>query len=347
MGEVVRYNRRIDMFSIIIPVYNCERIIQKSISSIISQSFESWELILVDDGSKDNSGLICDKFSAQDSRIKTCHINNGGPARARNEGLELAKGQYILFVDADDFLEKDTLQKLYNIIENNKPELVIFSYYNDCIMNGTVQNNFVRRLKTGTCQSNQEFKQVYMDLDSRYMTYPVWNKVYSRQLINDCQAFFPEDVHLAEDFVFNMRVYTAVQKVIMIDEPLYHYVFQASNSITQQFRKGKLKEFKKVYRSAESQLGEWLPEALNGVKNMFLHEINIYVNNMFNKNTELTYQERKKYVKDMVCDKEIHASIKGVCANSKRHQIVKIMMKYKMVNLFLLVGRISRIGKEY
>ena len=106
-----------ELISIIVPVYNVEKYVEKCINSIINQTYKNLQIILVDDGSKDNSGKICDEFKLKDNRIEVIHKNNGGLSDARNAGLKLAKGDYIGFVDSDDYIEADMYETLYNLIK--------------------------------------------------------------------------------------------------------------------------------------------------------------------------------------------------------------------------------------
>ena len=106
--------------SIIVPVYNVEEYITECIDSILAQTYKDWELILVDDGSTDNSGKICEEYALKDSRIKVIHKENGGLSSARNSGLDIAKGEYITFIDGDDFISPDTIEENINILESQK-----------------------------------------------------------------------------------------------------------------------------------------------------------------------------------------------------------------------------------
>ena len=105
--------------SIIIPVYNVEKYLSKCLDSIINQSFKNFELLLIDDGSSDNSGKICDEYAMNDKRIKVIHKKNEGVSRARNIGIDLSKGRYIMFCDSDDFVKRDWCKKLYDLQKNN------------------------------------------------------------------------------------------------------------------------------------------------------------------------------------------------------------------------------------
>lgn len=117
------------LISIIIPVYNVERYLRECIDSIIAQTYKNLEIILVDDGSSDKSGEICDEYSKKDSRIKVIYKKNGGLSDARNVALDIAKGDYIGFIDSDDYIEKDMFQILYNLAEEYNAEISSISFY--------------------------------------------------------------------------------------------------------------------------------------------------------------------------------------------------------------------------
>lgn len=117
------------LISIIVPVYNVEKYLKECIDSVISQTYKNLEIILVDDGSTDKSGEICDEYSKKDSRIKVIHKENGGLSDARNVALDIAKGEYIGFVDSDDYVEKDMFETLYKLAEEHNTEISSISFY--------------------------------------------------------------------------------------------------------------------------------------------------------------------------------------------------------------------------
>ena len=118
----------IDKVSIIVPVYNIENYIRVCVESILAQTYESFELILVDDGSKDNSGILCDEYAAIDSRVKVIHKENGGVSSARNTGLQQAKGKWIMYVDGDDWIEPDMIESLIEAAKATEADLVFGDY---------------------------------------------------------------------------------------------------------------------------------------------------------------------------------------------------------------------------
>lgn len=198
--------------SIIVPVYNVEKYLVQCIDSILMQSFLDFELILVDDGSTDTSGLICDEYARKDSRIRVFHKNNGGVSSARNIGLINAKGDWILFLDADDWLENNALSTIINNT-NNEVSLIQFNVY--------VVNGSNRRL-----HNNGDGQRFFQSLDSyyRYSRPELWNYCFKYEIISKLNLRFNENLNYAEDQVF---VYTYLNysdiKVKYIPAALYNY----------------------------------------------------------------------------------------------------------------------------
>ncbi len=332
------------MYSIIIPVYNCGQYLDNSIRSVLQQSDSDWELIVVDDGSTDDSGVKCNQYSLQDQRIKVIHSENNGPAAARNIGLEYASGDYILFLDADDMLEPTTIEYLKKSVSLHQPDLVIYSYVNDTFYQGRRLESVERKNSLKVCTSNDEFKEIYMDLDHNYMTYPVWNKLYKKEFINKIEARFPEGINVAEDFVFNLAIYPEAKKVVLLDRCLYHYILRDKGSMSQTFHRERIEQFKKVYKTADNILEQWLPEAKNGLDNMFIYEVSAYINKMFNENTNLKNSERKKIIRKLVNDPTIKNCVIQVKCIGFRNRIIKFLLKYKLTNLLWMTGKLSRIN---
>lgn len=328
------------LFSIVMPIYNGEKVITDSLNSILEQEYTDWELIIVDDGSTDNSASICDKLAQRDQRITVVHTPNNGPAQARNIGLEKSQGEYVLFIDADDYIEKITLKYIKKVIDEQNPELIIYNYFN-----GNDEEKNVRKIEKMYCRSNQEFKEIFQELDNKFMTYPVWNKAYKREYIEKVEAKFPMGINVAEDFVFNTFIYRHVQTVSVINDPLYHYVYRKGESISQKFDLNKMEYALKVYDRVITFYNEWLPQMKNSARNMLIYDVSVYINNMFNRGVILSRKEKKKLIDDILCREQIQECINHVECNGKRNKIIIFLLKHKMKRSLLLIGRISRIGK--
>ncbi|MGH0429621.1 glycosyltransferase family 2 protein [Bacillus hominis] len=200
--------------SIIVPVYKVEQYIHKCIDSILMQTFEDFELILVDDGSPDTCGEICDRYADKDIRIKVIHKENGGVSSARNAGLEIAKGDYIGFVDSDDWIEPDMYELLYGMCAEHRCDVAICSsqiYYSNKIVISSNHPFIIH-------DRNTAMKTM---LEGKLYDEVVWTKLFKRNLLEDIK--FPVGMSY-EDTAFTYKVIHKCKKVCFIGEPKYHYI---------------------------------------------------------------------------------------------------------------------------
>lgn len=207
------------MISVIVPVYNAEKYLTKCIDSILAQSFENFELILVDDGSKDGSGAICDKYAARDSRVKVLHKKNGGVSAARESGIAQSKGEYIAFIDADDYIAEDYLKVLYqNIIKYNADISCC-----DCleIVNGAETNHFRCVLENRIIENKAEYVQDYILNTKELYGYVVWAKLIRKELIEG-QAF--KRIRFGEDTVYMMNLFEKANITVLNNYKGYYYI---------------------------------------------------------------------------------------------------------------------------
>lgn len=204
-----------ELISIIVPVYKVEPYIKRCVQSIIEQSYKNIEIILVDDGSPDKSGEICDEFSKKDERIKVIHKTNGGLSDARNAGLKIAKGEYIGFVDSDDYIENDMFECLYKLCTENKAQISIVSYYE--YYNGKLIS--VRKNdKLEKFNKTEAIKELL--IDSKIQSY-AWNKLFKRELFDG--IIFPTNKNF-EDIATTLLLFEKAEKVVLLEEPKYHYL---------------------------------------------------------------------------------------------------------------------------
>jgi len=208
------------MLSIIIPVYNAEKYLAQCIDSVISQSCKDWEMILVDDGSTDVSGIICDEYSNKDQRIKVIHKENGGVSSARNVGLEKATGEWVSFVDADDWIEQNYVDTLSSL--ENDADIVFFSM-NFRYSNGEVMT---KKPKKRFAERRVEVEKLICDLkygviDDVFGWAVV--KFFKRSIIEEHNIRFDENIKLREDEVFAMDYCRYVNSIQVIDKVLYNY----------------------------------------------------------------------------------------------------------------------------
>lgn len=237
--------------SIVVPVYNMERYLHQCIESIISQTFEDWECILVDDGSTDSSGNICDDYSKRDSRFKVIHRKNGGLSAARNSALKLVKGEYTGFIDSDDWVEPTYLQRLYELITDNGCDMVQVGYIDEYVGFSRPQHLVHSPLSL----SRQEIARKLL-LDHELPSF-VWNKLFRSELIG---PDFPEGKVFEDIYVYNIWV-NRIKTAFLSPETLYHYRRRKGSLLNSRFSSSRIDYFKGVLDRKE-KLRKIEPEAI-------------------------------------------------------------------------------------
>lgn len=237
------------MLSVIIPVYQAEQVLEKCIDSVLAQSFQDLEIILVDDGSTDRSGVICDNYAKQDSRIKVIHKKNAGVSAARNSGLSLASGEYIAFVDSDDYLEPNMYQSMMDKMLKYNCDVVMC----DCIKDFSDYSEvYTHNIRAGYYSKEQLYTEYYPHLlIMENVEYPPtisnWLLLFRSKLHSGKEIpRYIEDVRFSEDLLFGAQLlYAADSFYYMKGENLYHY-WMNPKSVTHTFVPDKWNDYLKL-----------------------------------------------------------------------------------------------------
>ena len=211
------------MISIIIPVYNAQTYISQCLDSVLGQTMQDFEVIMIDDGSKDDSGKICDLYADKDVRIHVYHRDNQGVSNARNFGMEKASGEYIMFLDSDDYLEKDALEYMLKIMETDKADFIGFSRYEEHVEQEYID---VYSLESQNIIVNtaDEYLEMLLQLYMQNKMFcEVWNRLYRLDIIRKNEIKFDTNLKYGEDKLFNLCYLHFVYKIVLVDRPLYHY----------------------------------------------------------------------------------------------------------------------------
>lgn len=318
--------------SIIVPVYKVEQYIHKCVDSILAQTFTDFELILVDDGSPDNCGEICDEYAVNDNRIKVIHKENGGLASARNAGLDIVKGDYIGFVDSDDWIEKDMYELLYNMCIKNNCDIASCTskiYYSDKIVITGTHPLIIH-------DRNEAMKTM---LEGELYDEVVWTKLFKRSLLKDIK--FPVGMTY-EDTAFTYKVIHRSEKVCCIGKPKYNYIKRDNSMMDKAVKDIKIdavliydemcefinQHYKELSELVILKLANCAMVVLNLISlsgNFKGHKIKYYkvtsiLNNYFNKTIKL--KEYAKTVKVLLAATKVHPLLYKFIINnlSKRRQ---------------------------
>lgn len=212
--------------SIIIPVYNCNKYLQQMIDGVMVQEYREFELIIIDDGSTDGSSELCDRFVEQDSRLRVIHQENGGVSKARNAGLELARGEFIVFADADDQIGPRYLLDLIHAAstpEARAQRALILSDYQPFSEHGSEIRRFPKPFSMDFVTKQGMTADHFRELIFHFRLFPPYCKLYRRDVIEENKIRFREGMRSAEDFEFNIRYLSAVDRLEYIDSVQYDY----------------------------------------------------------------------------------------------------------------------------
>ena len=254
------------LISVIVPVYNVEKYLFKCYTSIANQTYSNIEIILVDDGSKDDSSKICDDIAKKDSRVYVIHKKNEGLGFARNSGLEIARGKFVLFVDSDDYIEENMIQKLFERILQFKSDTSFCGY--------SVFFEEEKRIKKESYYKNNVFEgneiidRVLLEMVSGLPNAPldsvvpmsVWHGLYSLDLIKKYKIRFPsERQYISEDIIFHIEYLRYSKRISYIGDNLYNYRLANTTSLTFKFNEDEFDRQKTQYIKITNELGTFLP----------------------------------------------------------------------------------------
>lgn len=211
------------LISVIIPAFNCEKSIENTVNSIISSGLTDYEIVIVNDGSMDNTTSVCNSLCSKYSFIKYSEQGNSGVSAARNKGISLATGEYIMFFDADDTAKKNGFAECVNIIKSEKPDILVFGMSFDYYKNGKLyRTDELVAEQNGLLNKNQ----IIAELESLYNTNtltPVWNKFFKRTLTSDNNILFNTNYFLMEDFLFSLECLKVCENIYCLPKALYCY----------------------------------------------------------------------------------------------------------------------------
>lgn len=215
-----------DKVSIIVPVYNVEKYVEKCLDSLISQSYKNIEIILINDGSKDNSGKICDMYKRKDSRIEVFHKENAGVSEARNLGIQKATGEYLCFVDADDFVMNDYIEYMHQLIAKDSSDIAICA---------KMFSNFNEKQTSDVVIEYLDGENSVIRILNYRMPIGVYSRIFKKDLIDNNGIRFLKDIFMGEGFNFNVACFQKAKKVIISNYKVYYYRRDNATSATSNF----------------------------------------------------------------------------------------------------------------
>lgn len=216
------------VLSVIIPVYNRENFLERCVKSVAESSLKNIEIILVDDGSVDNTSMLCDKLAREDSRILVIHQQNTGVSAARNRGLEKGQGKYFAFVDSDDYIEPDMYEKMVAVMEENDADMVCCGISKEYEESGRIEKISHKHIETDVDAAHALKLLIRATGSNSISVYP-GNKIGKRNIQLKNRIFFDENIYETEDGVFWCDYIVSIRKAILLNDIFYHYVIHGKN----------------------------------------------------------------------------------------------------------------------
>lgn len=323
--------------SVIMPVYRVEDYVGRAIESMQKQTLQEFEFLIVDDGSPDRSGEICDAYAREDKRIRVFHRENQGAPAARNAAMEVARGKYLYFLDSDDWAEPQMLEEMYELAEKHQAELVVAGFYIDTYYGEKEYRTDHFVPEDAVYTTKEEFRRNSYRLFDKNMLYTPWNKLYLRAYIEEHGLRFPKT--LWDDFPFNLSVIDQVGRVVVTSHQYYHFIRARAESETAAYRP-------EMYEKREEEHG-WLlelyrrwqvktPETVEFIARRYIERFIGCVENLTNPRCQLSYREKRREVKRMLKNKRVAKSLQLAKPRSFYMKVMLIPVKMKNVTLLLL-----------
>lgn len=327
--------------SVIMPIYNVAAYLDRAISSVLNQTFTDFELILVNDGSRDSSKEICEKYVELDSRVKLINQENSGAHIARNNGMKEASGKYFAFFDSDDYVENSMLSDLYEIAEKYESDLVVSgfninTYYDD--------ENFVVRPYIPWTRADKEIDNYTNSIDFRKhafnnfdnnMFYPPWNKLYKASYIKDNGIEFPQTYR--DDFPFVLYVIKDIEKVTFTKKAYYNFIRKRSDSETQKYYKNLYSKREEEHENMLNLYKFWgLLDDKNSkemISRRYIDRLIECMVNLYNAECTLNESEKKEEIKSYLNNKNFNDSI--IYARPHKFYLKLMYMPLRSKNVFL------------
>jgi glycosyltransferase involved in cell wall biosynthesis len=321
--------------TIIVPVYNVEKYLERCLCSIVNQTYANLEIILINDGSKDNSLAICNHYKIFDSRIILINQSNKGIAKTRNIGIESATGDYITFVDSDDEIELNMLEDYVTFLKTYFPDVVCTNMFNYTINNinySIIKNTIPNSVVLNKSDIKKYFIQPYFEGNLGIIPSTV-NKLYKRSFLLDNKLVFNVDLKKAEDYWFNFYVFKLSEIVFYIDKAYYHY-YTNQGSIMRTFRED---EFDLIIDSRIQLLNE--NKTLNciinwqGLNEEFINNCNELILMAF-------VNKRADIVKKILKNPEFLVAFKSINPNRPHTKLIKKLLLFKFRRIAYIIYRI-------
>lgn len=332
--------------SIIMPVYKVEEYVGKAIESIQAQTLKEWEFLIVDDGTPDKSGEICDQYAEKDNRIHVIHKENGGAPSARNLAIEMAKGEYMYFLDSDDWAEPTMLENMYCLAKRDNAQLVVAGFYIDTYISAEkyITDDFF--VEDAVYSNYTSFRKNAYKLFDKNLLYTPWNKLYESKYIMENNLRFPTTFW--DDFPFNISVIKNVERVTVTSEKYYHFLRARSESETAAYRPG-------MYEKREEEHGwminlykawhVWDERSKEMIARRYIERFIGCVENITNPKCMMSEKEKRNEIKKMLANPRVSEMVRIAKPRSTYMKLMLLPIRMKSVIFTYLEAKVISFVK--
>lgn len=339
-------------FTIVMPAYGVEKYIDRAILSVQKQTFQNWEIIVVDDCSKDKSGEIARKYMAEDSRIQVIrHEINQGVSAARNTGTKAASGEYIWYMDPDDYVDATLLEQVYVSIERNPAQVILFGHVEEYYdKKGNLQYTHSICPKEYYFQTSEELRPYIIELEQETMYGYPWNKIYLLSYIRELKLEY-EHVKLIEDIVFNIKYFMDIETLNILPVTPYHYGKKMEENLTNRFVPDYFVLHRQRIEMLFDQFSYWgicTPKVRSILGSLYARYILSTLERNCNKKTGMNHAHRYKWCREVFAQGLFNELIPIARAkDSMPLRITLVLFRWKKVILCLMMGRGIYIVKKF
>lgn len=336
--------------SVVVPVYNVENYLERLLNGIIAQTHSNFEVILVNDGSTDESRTICEQYSLIDERFRVANQHNQGSGPARNTGLSMAKGKYVYFCDPDDYLEPELLEETFTMAEKYRANLMIFGYYDEVHTKKGIRYKSMNA-PTMFLETKADFRRSFGELHSKNIMFTLWNKLYLKEFLDANHCRF-DNQKVGQDTLFNYKVYEELDRVYVSDKLYYHYVTSRTDSAINHYRKDRFQMRYNGSLKLEKLIESWAytQQYKQIIFNDWYKTLYVGINNLFFPKCSLTFQQKVKQIALFVQNPKIAfflAETSPKQANSTFMALLILLLKRRRIRMAYMLMKIKKTVERY
>lgn len=326
------------LVSIVVPVFKVASLLDKCVDSLVGQTYANIEIFLVDDGSPDDSPQRCDAWGERDPRVHVIHKRNEGVSVARNAGLDAARGEYVWFVDGDDYVSYHAVEELVKRAERTRADIVFCSNAESVFKDGRYTVTRHNRLLDFDTATNSEFVEHFAALSDAQYVCPPWNKLFRRSFLSDNDGRFTPGVLVGQDSLFNFPLYAKAQRVSCVPQALYYYVIRSGSAVSS-FNPGWFAARKRVHAELLPVISRWNPEYLNRHGNRLIKNLDIIIGAMYAGQRKVLGKERRSLLDGIVHDPVVAELLADTKPVGRRNKLTAAVLRTRSTLIVSWYGR--------